>query len=83
VTEAEARSLLRGGDRFDGLETWIADQRWAADPNGWRVVPAHKGWRFRVEPAPGDPRGLHVVAEPPGGGPVRWRVGPPPGTRRR
>jgi hypothetical protein len=46
------------------------------------VVPAHKGWRFRVEPVPGDPRGLYVAAEPPGGGPVRWRVGPPPGTRR-
>jgi len=41
VTEAEARSLLRGGDQSDGLEAWIAGQRWAADLNGWRVGPAH------------------------------------------
>jgi hypothetical protein len=82
VTEAEARTLLRGSDVFDGLETWIADQPWMAGPEGWLVVPAHKGWRFRVAPVPGDPGGLHVVATPPSGGPLRWRIGPAAGKQR-
>ena len=49
VTEVEARALLRACDGPDGLEAWIARQRWQPAPGGWTVRGKLAGWRFRLE----------------------------------
>ena len=41
--ESQARALLRGHPG-DGLETWLAEQRWRAALDGsWLVEPARDG----------------------------------------
>ena len=53
MTEAEARAALRACVAEGGLERWIAEQRWEAIPDGWRVRERYQGWHFRVEPGAG------------------------------
>jgi hypothetical protein len=31
-----------------GLEHWIADQSWKAEPDGWTVLSDLNNWRFRL-----------------------------------
>ena len=51
--EGQARALLRSHPG-DGLETWLADQRWRAALDGsWLVEPDRDGWTYRVEGVPG------------------------------
>jgi len=71
VTEAEARATLRAFVAVGELERWIAEQRWEAVPDGWRVREPLNRWRFRVEPAAG---GLGVVMSARGGEPAVWFV---------
>ena len=52
--EGEARALLRGHPG-DGLEAWLADQRWrAALDCSWSVEPERDGRTYRVETVPGE-----------------------------
>jgi hypothetical protein len=52
LPEGDARALLRG-HTGDGLETWLADQRWRAAQDGsWLVEPARDGCTYRVEGMP-------------------------------
>ena len=71
MTEAEARAALRAFAAAGELERWIAEQRWEAVPDGWRVREPFDGWRFRVEPVAG---GLRVVMSGIGGQPAVWTV---------
>ncbi len=71
MTEAEARAALRAFVGVGSLERWVADQRWEAIPDGWRVRGRFAGWRFRLEPTPG---GLRVVMSARGGEPAVWFV---------
>jgi len=71
VTEAEARAALRAFIAAGEVERWIAEQRWEAIPDGWRVRERLNSWRFRVEPAPG---GVWVVMSVTGGEPATWFV---------
>jgi len=71
MTEAEARAAMRAFVAVGGLERWIAEQRWEAIPDGWRVREPFNGWRFRLEPATG---GLRVVMSAKGGEPAAWFV---------
>ena len=71
MTEAEARAALRAFVGIGDVEPWIAGQPWQATPGGWTVAGELQGWRFRVEPAPGDVR---VVASAGGGEPAAWFV---------
>ena len=58
--EAQARALLRSHPG-DGLETWLAEQRWRAALDGsWAVEPDRGGWTYRVEGVPGE--AVRVVA---------------------
>ena len=71
MTEAEARAALRAFVAVGEIERWIAEQRWEAVPEGWRVRERLQGWRFRVEPVAG---GLRVVMSVRGGEPAKWTV---------
>ena len=51
--EDQARALLRGHPG-DGLEAWLADQRWRAALDGsWLVEGGRDGRTYRVEGMPG------------------------------
>ena len=51
--EDQARAVLRGHPG-NGLEAWLADQRWRAALDGsWRVEPERNGCTYRVEGVPG------------------------------
>jgi hypothetical protein len=71
--EDQARALLRGHPG-DGLEAWLAEQRWRAAVDGsWRVEPDRDGWTYRVEGMPGE--AVRVVARAPEAGPVTsWLI---------
>ena len=71
--EGQARAVLRG-HAGDGLEAWLADQRWRAAPDGsWLVEPERDGCTYRVEGMPG--QGVRVIERAPGAGPVTsWLV---------
>ncbi len=58
--EGRARAVLRGR-AGDGLEAWLADQRWRAalESYSWLVEPERDGRSYRVEGMPG--RGVRVV----------------------
>ena len=58
--EDQARDLLRS-HASDGLEAWLANQRWRAVPDGsWLVEPERDGSTYRVEGVPGE--AVRVVA---------------------
>ncbi len=71
MTEAEARAALRAFVGVGEVERWIAEQRWEAIPDGWRVRERLQGWHFRVEPVAG---GVWVVMSVAGGKPAEWTV---------
>jgi hypothetical protein len=75
LTEAEARAALRAFVGVGSLERWIADQRWEAIPDGWRVREWFQGCAVRLERVAG---GLRVVVSARGGEPAVWFV-PKPG----
>ena len=54
--EGQARAVLRG-HAGDGLEAWLADQRWRAalESYSWLVEPERGGCTYRVEGVPGRP----------------------------
>jgi hypothetical protein len=57
--EGQARALLRG-HAGDGLEAWLAEQRWRAALDGSWLVEAERGGRsYRVEGMPG--QGVRVI----------------------
>ena len=58
--EGQARALLRSHPG-DGLEAWLAEQRWRAAPDGsWVVEAARDGRTYRVEGGPGR-RSVRVI----------------------
>jgi hypothetical protein len=62
--EGQARALLRSHPG-DGLEVWLADQRWRPASDGsWLVEAAREGWTYRVEGLPGD--AVRVIERAPG-----------------
>ena len=71
--EGQARALLRSHPG-DGLEAWLADQRWRAALDGsWTVEAARDDWTYRVEGVPGE--AVRVVARSPEAGAVTsWLV---------
>ena len=71
--EGQARTLLRSHPG-DGLEAWLADQRWRAAVDGsWLVEPERGGCTYRVEGVPG--LAVRVVERAAGGGAVTsWLV---------
>ena len=71
--EGQARALLRAHPG-DGLEAWLADQRWRAVLDGsWLVEPHRDGWTYRVEGMPGET--VRVVARAPDAGAVTsWLI---------
>ena len=71
--EGVARSLLRSHPG-DGLEAWLADQRWRPAADGsWLVETARDGWTYRVEGMPGE--AVRVVARGPEAGSITsWLV---------
>ena len=71
--EGQARALLRSHPG-DGLEAWLAEQRWRAALDGsWLVEAAREGCTYRVEGVPGE--AVRVVARSPGAGAVTsWLV---------
>ena len=71
--EGQARALLRAHPG-DGLEAWLADQRWRAALDGsWAVEPDRDGWTYRVEGLPGE--AVRVVARASGAGAVTsWLI---------
>ena len=71
MTEADARAVLAAFDSFDGLETWIAEQRWLLVPGGWVVLEQRQGCRFRVQIVPG---GIRVSAFEGDADPAAWVV---------
>ena len=78
MTETEARAALAAFDAVGDLERWIAGQPWQATPDGWTVLVAWQGWRFRLQVAPG---GVRVLGSDGWGEPMVWIVpGPPPRT---
>ena len=72
--EHEARALLRDCPG-DGLEAWLADQRWrAALDTSWSVEPARDGRTYRVEAVAGE--AVRVVERTSWGGSVTsWLIG--------
>ena len=56
----QARAVLRGHPG-DGLEAWLADQRWlsALESYSWLVEPDRDGRTYRVEGVPG--RAVRVI----------------------
>ena len=71
--EGQARALLRGHPG-DGLEAWLAEQRWRAALDGsWLVEAEREGWTYRVEGMPGET--VRVVARAPEAGAVTsWLI---------
>ncbi len=71
--EGQARSLLRAHPG-DGLEAWLAEQRWRAALDGsWLVEPDRDGWTYRVEGLPGE--AVQVIERAPGAASVTsWLV---------
>ena len=70
--ELQARALLRS-HRGDGLEAWLADQRWREVMDGsWLVEAEREGWTYRVEGVPGE--AVRVVARSPEAGAVTSRL---------
>ena len=71
--EDEARALLRDCPG-DGLEAWLADQRWRAALDGsWRVEPERDGCTYRVEGVLG--QAVRVIERAPAAGPVTsWLI---------
>jgi hypothetical protein len=71
--EGQARALLRSHPG-DGLEAWLADQRWRPASDGsWLVEAARGGWTYRVEGLPGE--AVRVVARSPAAGSITsWLV---------
>ena len=66
LPEARARALLRD-HAGDGLEAWLADQRWRPALDGsWRVEPERDGCTYRVEGVPG--LAVRVVEQASGAG---------------
>ena len=62
--EGQARSLLRTHPG-DGLEAWLAGQRWRAALDGsWLVEAERGGWTYRVEGLPGE--AVRVIERAPG-----------------
>jgi hypothetical protein len=58
--EGQARALLRSHPG-DGLEAWLAEQRWRAAVDGsWVVEAARDGRAYRVEGVPGR-RSVRVI----------------------
>ena len=72
--ESQARAVLRG-HAGDGLEAWLADQRWRAALDGsWVVAGERDGRTYRVEGVPGQPS-VRVVERAPGAGAVTsWLI---------
>jgi hypothetical protein len=76
--EHQARALLRSHPG-DGLEAWLAEQRWREVMDGsWLVAAEREGWTYRVEGVPGEAvpgEAVRVVARSPGAGAVTsWLV---------
>jgi hypothetical protein len=73
VPEDQARDLLRAHPG-DGLEAWLADQRWRSALDGsWLVEAKRGGWTYRVEGLPGE--AVRVVERAPGTGSVTcWLI---------
>ena len=71
MTEAEARTALRGFVGVGQVEPWIAAQPWKAEAGGWTLAGELQGWRFRLEVARGEVR---VVASAGRGEPATWFV---------
>ena len=71
--EHQARALLRCHPG-DGLEAWLAEQRWREVMDGsWLVAADREGWTYRVEGVPGE--AVRVVARAPEAGAVTsWLV---------
>lgn len=71
--EGQARALLQSHPG-DGLETWLADQRWRAALDGsWWVEPDRDGWTYRVEGLPGE--AVRVIERAPGASSVTsWLI---------
>ena len=71
--EHQARALLRSHPG-DGLEAWLADQRWRAALDGsWRVEPERDSCTYRVEVVPG--QAVRVIERAPAAGPVTsWLI---------
>jgi hypothetical protein len=71
--EGHARSLLRAHPG-DGLEAWLAEQRWRAALDGsWLVEAERDGWTYRVEGLPGE--AVRVVERAPEAGDVTsWLI---------
>jgi len=71
--EGQARALLRSHPG-DGLETWLAEQRWRVALDGsWLVEAERAGWTYRVEGVPGE--AVRVVARAPeDGGLTSWLI---------
>jgi hypothetical protein len=72
--EGQARALLRGHPG-NGLEAWLADQRWRAAQDGfsWLVEADRDGWTYRVEGVPG--QAVRVIARAPEAGAVTsWLI---------
>ena len=71
--EGQARAVLRG-HAGDGLEGWLAGQRWRAVPDGSWVVEAERDGRsYRVEGMPG--QGVRVIERASAAGAVTsWLV---------
>ena len=71
--EGYARALLRSHPG-DGLEAWLADQRWRAALDGsWVVEPDRDGRTYRVEGVPGE--AVRVIERAPGAGSVTsWLI---------
>ncbi len=62
--EGQARALLRSHPG-DGLEAWLAAQRWRAALDGsWLVEAERAGWTYRVEGLPGE--AVRVIERAPG-----------------
>jgi hypothetical protein len=71
--EDRARAVLRDHPG-DGLEAWLADQRWRAALDGsWVVEPDRDGCTYRVEGVPG--QAVRVIERAPAAGPVTsWLI---------
>ena len=71
--EGQARALLRAHPG-DGLEAWLAEQRWREVMDGSLLVEAEReGCTYRVEGVPGE--AVRVVARSPEAGTVTsWLV---------
>ena len=75
LPEAQARALLRGHPG-DGLEAWLADQRWRAVPGwSWLVEAKRDGRTYRVEGMPGEGQAVRVVEQAAAAGAVTsWLI---------